>query len=100
MIARAIVAEASAILADEPTASLDSANGHEVMAIQSAIAKKRDRAVLVVTHDPRLFDFADRILHIEDGVLTPEEPYAPQSPIPRYYLPPLLALSLTSALRL
>jgi putative ABC transport system ATP-binding protein len=72
-IARAIVAEPSAILADEPTAALDSANGQTTMAILSAIAKERDRAVLVVTHDPRLFGFADRILYIEDGSLTREE---------------------------
>jgi putative ABC transport system ATP-binding protein len=72
-IARAIIAEPSAILADEPTAALDSANGQTTMAILSAIAKERDRAVLVVTHDPRLFEFADRILHIEDGSLTREE---------------------------
>jgi putative ABC transport system ATP-binding protein len=72
-IARAVVGEASAILADEPTASLDADNGHEVMAILSVIAKKRGRAVLVVTHDPRLFQFADRIIHIEDGALTGEE---------------------------
>jgi putative ABC transport system ATP-binding protein len=72
-IARAIVAEPSAILADEPTAALDAANGHATMAILSTIAKERDRAVLVVTHDPRLFEFADRIVHIEDGALTREE---------------------------
>jgi putative ABC transport system ATP-binding protein len=72
-IARAIIAEPSAILADEPTAALDSANGQTTMAILSAIAKERDRAVLVVTHDPRLFGFADRILYIEDGLLTREE---------------------------
>jgi putative ABC transport system ATP-binding protein len=72
-IARAIVAEPSAILADEPTAALDSANGLTTMAILSAIAKARNRAVLVVTHDPRLFEFADRILYIEDGSLTREE---------------------------
>jgi ABC-type lipoprotein export system ATPase subunit len=65
---QAVGQEASAILADEP-ASLDAANGHEVMAILSAIAEKRGRAVLVVTHDPRLFGFADRIIHIEDGAL-------------------------------
>ena len=41
--------------------------------ILSAIAKERNRAVLVVTHDPRLFGFADRIVHIEDGLLTREE---------------------------
>jgi len=72
-IARAIVADPSAILADEPTAALDAANGHAIMTILSTIAKKRSRAVLVVTHDPRLFGFADRIVHIEDGLLTREE---------------------------
>ena len=50
-IARAIVAGPSAILADEPTAALDSANGQAIMAILSAIAKERDRAVLVVTEE-------------------------------------------------
>jgi len=44
------------------------------MTILSTIAKQRNRAVLVVTHDQRLFDFADRIIHIEDGLLTREEP--------------------------
>lgn len=73
-IARAIVAEPSAILADEPTAALDAANGQTTMAILSTIAKDRSRAVLVVTHDPRLFTFADRIVHIEDGSVTHEEP--------------------------
>jgi putative ABC transport system ATP-binding protein len=72
-IARAIVAEPSAILADEPTAALDAANGQAIMAILSAIAREQGRAVLVVTHDPRLFGFADRIVHIEDGALTHEE---------------------------
>ena len=72
-IARAIVAEPSAVLADEPTAALDAANGQATMMILSAIAKKRGRAVLVVTHDPRLFGFADRIVHIEDGSLTRQE---------------------------
>ena len=72
-IARAIVAEPSAILADEPTAALDAANGQAIMAILSAIAKERGDAVLVVTHDPRLFEFADRIVYIEDGSLTREE---------------------------
>jgi putative ABC transport system ATP-binding protein len=72
-IARAIVAEPSVILADEPTAALDAANGQATMAILSTIAKERDRAVLVVTHDPRLFGFADRIVRIEDGALTHDE---------------------------
>jgi putative ABC transport system ATP-binding protein len=72
-IARAIVAEPSAILADEPTAALDAVNGHATMTIMATIAKERGRAVLVVTHDPRLFEFADRIVQIEDGALTGEE---------------------------
>ena len=72
-IARAIVAEPSVILADEPIAALDAANGQATMAILSTIAKERGRGVLVVTHDPRLFGFADRIVHIEDGALTREE---------------------------
>ena len=78
-IARAIVAEPSAILADEPTAALDSANGQATMAILSKIAKERDRDVLVVTHDPRVFGFADKILYIEDGSLTREELTDPKS---------------------
>ena len=77
-IARAVVAEPSAILADEPTAALNSHNGQTTMTILSAIAKERGRAVLVVTHDPRLFEFADRIVHIEDGSLTREEFADPQ----------------------
>ncbi len=72
-IARAIVAEPSAILADEPTASLDAANGRATTAILSAIAKERGRAVLVVTHDQRVFEFADRIIYIQDGVLARDE---------------------------
>jgi putative ABC transport system ATP-binding protein len=72
-IARAIVAEPSAILADEPTASLDSANGHVTTGILSTIARERGRAVLVVTHDQRLFEFADRVVNIVDGTLTEEE---------------------------
>ena len=78
-IARAIVADPSIVLADEPTAALDSVNGHAIMKILSAVAKERNRAVLVVTHDQRLFDFADRIVQIEDGLLTSESP-ATQTP--------------------
>ena len=72
-IARAIVAEPSAILADEPTAALDGTNGQAIMTILASIARDHGRAVLVVTHDTRLLEFADRILYIEDGALTHEE---------------------------
>jgi putative ABC transport system ATP-binding protein len=66
-IARAIVGNPSAILADEPTGALDSENGFAVMTILAQVAKDPSRGVLVVTHDPRILPFADRIIHIEDG---------------------------------
>jgi putative ABC transport system ATP-binding protein len=66
-IARAIAGNPSAILADEPTGALDSENGAAVMAVLAQIAKDSTRCVLVVTHDPRIVPFADRIIHIEDG---------------------------------
>jgi putative ABC transport system ATP-binding protein len=66
-IARAIVGGATAILADEPTGALDSENGHAIMTILADIAKDPSRGVLVVTHDPRIVPFADRIIHMEDG---------------------------------
>jgi putative ABC transport system ATP-binding protein len=72
-IARAIVGNASVILADEPTAALDSENGHAIMSLLADIAKKPNRAVFVVTHDPRIVPFADRIVRIEDGRITAEE---------------------------
>ncbi len=68
-IARAIVGNAAAVLADEPTAALDSANGLAIMSLLSQIAKDPLRTVLVVTHDPRVLPFADRIVLIEDGRL-------------------------------
>jgi putative ABC transport system ATP-binding protein len=72
-IARAIVANASIILADEPTAALDGDNGRAVMKILNSVAKDPARGVLVVTHDPRLLPFADRVIHIEDGRIVREE---------------------------
>jgi putative ABC transport system ATP-binding protein len=68
-IARAIVANPSVVLADEPTAALDSDNGRAVLKILADSAHERGQAVLVVTHDPRIVPFADRIIHIEDGLL-------------------------------
>jgi len=66
-IARAIVGDPSVVLADEPTAALDAENGHAVMSVLAQIAKNPARGVLVVTHDPRIVEFADRIVSIEDG---------------------------------
>ena len=72
-IARAIVGNPSIILADEPTAALDGENGQAIMKILAEIAKEQRHAVLIVTHDPRLLPFADRVLHIEDGRIVSEE---------------------------
>ena len=66
-IARALAGSPSVILADEPTAALDSENGAAVMALLSEVAKDPRRAVLAVTHDHRTLSYADRIIHIEDG---------------------------------
>ena len=74
MIARAIVGDASVILADEPTAALDSENGHAVMTVLAEIAKDPARALFIVTHDPRIMPFADRILRIEDGRIVSDQP--------------------------
>jgi putative ABC transport system ATP-binding protein len=66
-IARALAGSPSVILADEPTAALDSENGKGVMALLAQVAKDASRAVLVVTHDHRTLSYADRLIRIEDG---------------------------------
>jgi putative ABC transport system ATP-binding protein len=72
-IARAIVGDPSAVLADEPTGALDGENGRAVMKLLADIARDRSHSVLVVTHDPRVVPFADRIICIEDGRIISEE---------------------------
>ncbi|MGB6540188.1 MAG: ABC transporter ATP-binding protein [Xanthobacteraceae bacterium] len=72
-VARAIVGDASVVLADEPTASLDSENGQAVMTVLAEIAKDPARAMFIVTHDPRIMPFADRILRIEDGRIVSDQ---------------------------
>jgi putative ABC transport system ATP-binding protein len=72
-IARALVGNPSVILADEPTAALDSDNGHMVMSVLANLARERRRTILAVTHDPRTVPFADRIIRIEDGRIVGEE---------------------------
>jgi putative ABC transport system ATP-binding protein len=68
-IARALVNNPSLILADEPTASLDSKTGREVIQLMQKMAKERGTAILMVTHDNRILDIADRIVEMEDGRL-------------------------------
>jgi putative ABC transport system ATP-binding protein len=77
-IARAFVANPSVILADEPTSALDSDNGRTIMRILAEAAHERNRAVLVVSHDPRVIPFADRIIEIEDGLLVSEKSGEPE----------------------
>ena len=72
-MARAIVGKPSAILADEPTAALDSENGMAIMKLLAEIADDPAHGVLVVAHDPRILRFADRVVHIEDGRIVSEE---------------------------
>lgn len=66
-IARALAGDPPIILADEPTAALDSTSGRIVLQLLSKLARERNRAVVIVTHDPRVDDYADRIVHIADG---------------------------------
>ncbi|WP_137179351.1 ATP-binding cassette domain-containing protein [Roseomonas sp. AR75] len=66
-VARALAADPGLILADEPTAALDKASGQEVVQLLRELAKSRGVAILLVTHDPRILDIADRIVAMEDG---------------------------------
>jgi putative ABC transport system ATP-binding protein len=66
-IARALVNDPALILADEPTANLDSKIGQEVMRMMRRIAKEQGRSVIIVSHDPRIKEIADRVLWLEDG---------------------------------
>ena len=66
-IARALVHEPGLILADEPTAALDSKTGAEAMHLLRDLAKQQGRTILIVTHDPRILDIADRVVAMEDG---------------------------------
>lgn len=69
-IARALINDPKIILADEPTGNLDSQKGQEVVMLLKRIAQEDGKAVLLVTHDPRVEDVADRILWLEDGKLS------------------------------
>ena len=69
-IARALVGEPALLLADEPTASLDRVSGREVVELMQTLAREKGTTILLVTHDNRILDVADRILHLEDGRLS------------------------------
>jgi putative ABC transport system ATP-binding protein len=72
-IARALVNDPALILADEPTANLDSKIGQEIMRLLRRIAKEQRRSVIIVSHDQRIKDIADRVLWLEDGKFTQEK---------------------------
>ncbi|MGV2827768.1 DevA family ABC transporter ATP-binding protein [Myxosarcina sp. GI1(2024)] len=68
-IARALVAHPAIVLADEPTAALDSKSGRDVVNLMQKLAREQGSTILLVTHDNRILDVADRIIHMEDGRL-------------------------------
>jgi putative ABC transport system ATP-binding protein len=72
-IARALVTQPQLILADEPTAALDSKSGREVVTLMQKLAKEQNCTILMVTHDNRILDVADRIIQMEDGCLISDE---------------------------
>jgi putative ABC transport system ATP-binding protein len=67
-VARALVNQPDIILADEPTANLDSHHGHETMRLLRRIGKDENRSVIIVSHDQRIKDIADRVFWLEDGM--------------------------------
>jgi putative ABC transport system ATP-binding protein len=72
-IARALAGDPPILLADEPTAALDSTSGRTVIELLQRLAHQHGRAVVMVTHDPRVLSYGDRIMHLEDGRLIREE---------------------------
>ncbi|NJR54311.1 MAG: ATP-binding cassette domain-containing protein [Acaryochloris sp. CRU_2_0] len=73
-IARALVSRPKIVLADEPTASLDKQSGRDVVELMQRLAKQQGCTILMVTHDTRVLDVADRLIHMEDGRLSSLDP--------------------------
>jgi putative ABC transport system ATP-binding protein len=73
MIARALSTEPSILLADEPTGSLDTQRGREVLELLLGLCRERGVAIVLVSHDPMAADYADRVLALRDGQLSPYE---------------------------
>jgi len=76
-IARARAGQPPIILADEPTAALDSASGLNVMEMLTTLARREGRAVVIVTHDPRVLPYGDRVIHIADGRIVDDDSDGP-----------------------
>lgn len=75
-IARALISHPKIILADEPTAALDKQSGREVVTLMQKLAREQGCTILMVTHDNRILDVADRIVYMEDGKLVAKHPEA------------------------
>jgi putative ABC transport system ATP-binding protein len=73
-VARALVARPGLVLADEPTAALDRQSGQEVVLLMRDLARRQATPILLVTHDPRILDIADRIVAMEDGRIVAAQP--------------------------
>ncbi len=76
-IARAIVAQPDVLILDEPTASLDGDTGRRILSFVRSQILNGHRCILIVTHDSRIYEFADRIMHMEDGRITDIERVSP-----------------------
>jgi putative ABC transport system ATP-binding protein len=79
-IARALVHEPPLVICDEPTAALDSQNGEIVLELFRNVARAADRAVIIVTHDNRIFSYADRIARMDDGEIIEEKQQLHEQP--------------------
>ncbi|MEP0855720.1 DevA family ABC transporter ATP-binding protein [Trichocoleus sp. DQ-U1] len=79
-IARALVSHPKLVLADEPTAALDSKSGRDVVELMQRLAKEQECTILMVTHDNRILDVADRIIHMEDGRLVRDTVISEKTP--------------------
>lgn len=87
-VARAVANDAELILADEPTANLESRQGFDIIRLLHNYAKLRNRSVIVVSHDLRMVEFADRVLRIEDGTIRPHNPSGETPPLARFSMSP------------
>jgi len=93
-LARALIREPKLIVCDEPTSALDGRTGHAVMELLSATAVRPGRAVIIVTHDARIFDFADQIAHMDDGRIVSLEENRKNGALTKGLTPVSTALSL------